>query len=562
MSLEPNTLYYGDCLEWLPRFPPESVDLIYLDPPFNSNTNYNLLFGNGQPKRGGRTAQVRAFDDTWRWDDAAAKRVDRLSRAAGHPAHKAVAGLRVLVGDGGMLAYLSYMAERLAAMRHVLKPTGSIYLHCDPTASHGLKLVMDTIFGAGNFRNEIVWRRSNAHNKLSRQYGPIHDVILFYAAGDRSTFHPGRRLYTKTYIRDAFRHRDERGRYQTNVLTGPGKRRGDSGKPWRGYDPTERGRHWAIPQALKEALPEEYRTTGTLELLDALASQGELVISRNGVPRYKQRMGQGVQYQDIWAYQPGTGGTLHGDDTEIDRDVKWLDAESERLGYPTQKPVGLLERIIESSTNPDDVILDPFCGCGTAVVAAHKLNRRWAGIDISPFAIDLIREKRFPEFHVPTEGYPYDLAGAAKLAREQPFKFEKWAVTRVPGLAPNDRQVGDGGIDGVGYLLAKPDNGTTGQVLAQVKGGKYRLGQLRDFLGVMEREQAAIGVYTTVEPIRAAGAHAEAARRGNLRLGATEYPRAQLWSMRDYFDDRMPLLPALADPYTGKPVQSSLRMSL
>ena len=232
------------------------------------------------------------------------------------------------------------------------------------------------------------------------------------------------------------------------------------------------------------------------------------------------------------------------------------------LGYPTQKPLPLLERIIGASSNPGDMVLDPFCGCGTAVAAAHKLNRKWAGIDISPFAIDLIARKRFPEFKVPTEGYPYDLAGAAKLAREKPFKFEKWAVTRVPGLAPNDQQVGDGGIDGVGYLLAKPENGATGQVLAQVKGGKYQLGQLRDFMGVLERERAAMGVYATVNPIRAPGAHAEAARRGRLRLGATEYPRAQLWSIRDYFANRMPTLPALADPYTGKPFQASLQIPL
>ena len=196
-------------------------------------------------------------------------------------------------------------------------------------------------------------------------------------------------------------------------------------------------------------------------------------------------------------------------------------------------------------------------------MAAHKLNRQWAGIDISPFAIDLIAKKRFPEFRVPMEGYPCDLAGARKLAREQPFKFEKWAVTRIPGLAPNDRQVGDGGIDGVGYLLAKPEDATiTNQVLAQVKGGKYQLGQLRDFMGVMEREQAAIGLFTTVEPVRAAGARTETARRGFLNLGASKYPRAQLWSMEDYFADRMPLLPALADPYTGKPLQESLQIPL
>ena len=163
MSLSTNTLYYGDCLEWLPQFPSESVDLIYLDPPFNSNQSYNLLFGNGQTRvsrRGTRSAQVRAFDDTWRWDDAAARRVDQLCRARAHPAHKAITGLRIVLGEGGMLAYLSYMAERLAEMPRVLKPAGSIYLHCDSTASHGLKLVMDTIFGARNFRNEIIWKRT------------------------------------------------------------------------------------------------------------------------------------------------------------------------------------------------------------------------------------------------------------------------------------------------------------------------------------------------------------------------------------------------------------------
>ncbi|MDE0075367.1 MAG: DNA methyltransferase [Gammaproteobacteria bacterium] len=228
MSLQANTLYYGDCLEWLPSFPAESVDLIYLDPPFNSNTSYNLLFGNGGPKRnGGRSAQVRAFDDTWRWDDAAARRVDRIARAAAHPAHKAVVGLRTLIGEGGMLAYLSYMAERLAAMRRVLKPSGSIYLHCDPTASHGLKLVMDVIFGAGNFRTEIVWKRSGAHNDTKqgrRQHGRIHDTLLFYSKGSQWTWNPVYMAYDPEYIRRSYRHR-EKGtgrRYRIDNLTGPG----------------------------------------------------------------------------------------------------------------------------------------------------------------------------------------------------------------------------------------------------------------------------------------------------------------------------------------------------
>ena len=525
--LEPNTLYYGDCLEWLPRFPSGSVDLVYLDPPFNSNTDYNLLFGNGgDPLRGPRGAQVRAFDDTWRWDEAAASRVDRLARAAAHPAHQAVVGLRVLVGEGGMLAYLSYMAERLAEMPRILKPSGSIYLHCDPTAAHGLRFVMDTIFGPGNFRNEIVWKRTSGHSDANR-FGRAHDIVLFYGRGRRLTWNQPHQPYEPDYVERYYRYRDDSGRrWMSGDLTAAGLQGGGYEYEWRGVE-----RVWRVPMA-------------TMERLDA---EGRIYYTRNGIARVKRYLDEmpGLPAQDVWV--------------DIQALRSW---HKERLGYPTQKPVALLERIINASSNPGDVVLDPFCGCGTAVAAAHKLNRRWAGIDVSPFAIDLICQKRFPEFRVPTEGYPYDLAGAAKLAKEQPFKFEKWAVTRVPGFAPNDRQVGDGGIDGVGYLLAKPDNGATDQVLAQVKGGKYQLGQLRDFLGVLERERAAMGVYTTVKPVKAAGAHAEAAKRGKLRLGASEYPRAQLWSMEDYFDNRMPMLPALADPYTGKPVQQSIQLEM
>ena len=527
MSLQPNTLYYGDCLEWLPRFPSESVDLIYLDPPFNSNTDYNLLFGNGgQRRRGGRrSAQVRAFDDTWRWDDAAAQRVDRLARAVAHPAHKAVVGLRTLIGEGGMLAYLSYMAERLAEMPRILKPTGSIYLHCDPTASHYLKTVLDVIFGFNNFRNEITWRRSNPKSLGTINFPNCRDIILRYSKTETCTFNKIYGPHDPEYVKKAYRLRDGRGRYQLLPLLNP-----NDNRPNLTYEFLGVTRVW---RWTRERMQREYEA-------------GVVVQAKPGaVPRYKKYL------------QDSPGRTITNDWHDI-RPV--LGKES--LGYPTQKPMALLERIIETSTDPGDVVLDPFCGCGTAVAAAHKLNRRWAGIDISPFAIDLIASKRFPEFKVPTEGYPYDLAGAAKLAKDAPFKFEKWAVTRVPGLAPNDQQVGDGGIDGVGYLLAKPENGTTDQVLAQVKGGSYKLGQLRDFLGVLEREKAAMGVYTTVNPIRAKGAHAEAAKRGKLRLGVTEYPRAQLWSIQDYFDARMPVLPALADPYTGKPVQGSLQMSL
>ena len=526
MSLQPNTLYYGDCLEWLPHFPSDSVDLIYLDPPFNSNASYNLLFGNGQPKRSGaRSAQVQAFDDTWRWDDAAATRVDRLIRAAAHPAHKAVVGLRTLIDEGGMLAYLSYMAERLAELPRILKSTGSIYLHCDPTASHGLKLVMDTIFGPRNFRNEIVWKRTSGHSD-AMGFGRVHDVVLYYTLGDSATWNQTYQDYDPEYVDRYYRYRDDDGRrWMSGDLSASGLQGGGYDYEWRGVTRT-----WRVP----------------VETMERLESESRIYYTRNGIARIKRYLDEmsGLPAQDLW--------------TDVQALRSW---HKERLGYPTQKPLALLERIIESSTNSGDLVLDPFCGCGTAVAAAHKLNRQWAGIDISPFAIDLIAQKRFPEFKVPMEGYPFDLAGARKLAREQPFKFERWAVTRIPGMAPNDQQVGDGGIDGVGYLLTKPEN-TSDIVLAQVKGGKYRLSDLRDFMGVMEREEAAIGVFVTVEPVGAPGARTETAGKGFLNLGASRYPRAQLWSVEDYFAGRMPLLPALADPYTGKPLQESLQIPL
>ena len=509
MSLGANTLYYGDCLEWLPQFPSESVDLIYLDPPFNSNQDYNLLFGTGNRKRGNgrKSAQVRAFDDTWRWDDSAAKRTDRLVRAAAHPAHKAVVGLRTMLGECGMLAYLSYMAERLAEMPRVLKHTGSIYLHCDPTASHGLKLVMDCVFGPARFRNEITWQRATAHNDAKR-YGNNTDRILYYTRDQRARTWNGRDIAvpkTGEEIAKSYPSRDARGAFRSADLTAAGIRYGESGLAWREYDISPRNVHWRPPLTGQYALWIEnniipgYRSIkGVHDRLDAL-DEAEMIRHPQrgfwpGLKRYANA-DTGKAVQALWTDIPGFTNYRKGPDF---------------LGYPTQKPVALLERIIKASSNAGDLILDPFCGCGTAVAAAHKLNRKWAGIDISPFAIDLIAQKRFPEFKVPTEGYPYDLAGAQKLASEQPFKFERWAVTRIPGLAPNDKQVGDGGIDGVGYLLAKPED-TTDQVLAQVKGGKYQLGQLRDFLGVMERERAAMGL--CIPPLNRSERQAHGQRR-------------------------------------------------
>ena len=225
----------------------------------------------------------------------------------------------------------------------------------------------------------------------------------------------------------------------------------------------------------------------------------------------------------------------------------------ERLGYPTQKPIALLERIIKASSDHDDVVLDPFCGCGTAIDAARRLGRRWVGIDISSFAIDLIRERRLQDTAIPAEGIPFDLESARKLATEQPFNFESWAVTRLRGFVPNIKQIGDGGLDGRATLAQVPENFNSRLALAQVKGGKYTLSVLRDFVGVTHRDKAAIGCFITLEPITSRAARQEVLEMGKIRVSGYTYPRMQLWSIREYFDGNLPMMPIMNDPYTGKP---------
>ena len=314
------------------------------------------------------------------------------------PAVYAVIDAAGVANGKGMKSYLIMMAVRLLEMHRVLKPSGLLYLHCDPAANAYLRMLLDAVFGARNFRSEIVWRRSNAHNKTGKQYGPIHDTLLFYTKSDTFRFDPGCTPYTKAYLEKAFRYQDERGRFQSNVLTGSGERTGASGKPWRGYDPSSKGRHWAIPKSLHQRLSPEQQALGTHAILDILDASGDILFSRTGLPRYKQREGPGVRYQDVWSYQPGTKGVLANTEAEIDQDVKWLDSDDERVGYPTQKPLGLLDRIITTSSNEGDVVLDPFAGCATACVSAERFGRQWIGIDLSPLAAKLVKARLQTEF--------------------------------------------------------------------------------------------------------------------------------------------------------------------
>jgi DNA modification methylase len=476
MQFQPDSLYYGDCLDVMREWPPACVDLCYLDPPFNSKASYNVLFGsdNGEDSSNGSFAQLVAFEDTWSWDDAAQDRVDAIDLAVGHPAHRVISGLRTMLGDCGMLAYTSYMAERLAEIWRVLKPQGSVYLHCDPVASHYLKVLMDGMFSVP-LRREVIWhlRGAAGYKALAKNWVRGHDTILYYAKSAQSTFNKQWFPYDERQLK-RFTGRDADGRR---------------------FKPITRTRRLYLDEA-------------------------------KGVPASSV-------WSDIASFQT-------------------IVNSPERMGYPTQKPTSLLKRIIAASSDPRDVVLDPFCGCGTTVVAAQNLNRRFVGIDVSHFAIDLVRSRRLKDSRIPVNGIPVDMYTARQLARDKPFEFEKWAVTRVPGLVPNQRQIGDRGIDGRGMLL---DGGI---VLAQVKGGNFALGQLRDFRHVLARESAACGVFTTLHPVNSTNARREAKEAGYLEMGANRYPKTQLWSIEEYFQDRFPSLPPLADPYTGKAMQMEL----
>lgn len=464
------TLYYGDCLDWMERWSDGTVDLVYLDPPFNSKTDYNILYSDD----GGGQAQYRAFSDTWAWDEAAADRFVALEGAVQRRSHDVIVGLSRILGRSGMLAYLTYMAERLEHMHRLLKPTGSIYLHCDQTANHYLKVIMDAIFGVENRRSEIHWYYYNKmHDSRKKLFAAATDTILFY-------------------VKDV-----------------------DSDFPFTQL--------------------QERRDKPVKQLVRAKVD-GRMVNKRDEDGRLMYQTKTHRTIDNVWripCLQP---------------------ASRERLGYPTQKPLKVVERIIQASTTPDSMILDPFCGCGTTVEAADRLGRRWAGIDISSFAIDLIRDRRFKDRTIPAKGIPTDLAAARKLAREQPFDFESWAIWQLPGFHPNTKQVADGGIDGRARLAMKPDDHSSRLALAQVKGGKFAPTYLRDFLHVTDRDNAALGCFVTLDPVQSSDARAAAANAGTVSVQGYQYRRMQLWSISDYFDDRMPRLPIMNDPLSGKPM--------
>ena len=379
--MQTNIVYKADCLNVLKWLPDQSIDLIYLDPPFN--TGKIRTDKNGEYDDKWNAEHVTSKDWIWHYENAVNNR----------PVYQAVENSEK-THSNSMRIYMLMMAQRLIEMHRVLKWTGSIYLHCDQQANSYLRILMDSIFGAKMFQNEIIWRRSNAHNSRTKGFGTIHDTILFYFRSTESVFYPHKTPYIRGYIKERFKHRDERGMFATNYLTGPGiTKSGESGGTWKGFNPSTLNRHWAIPRSLTHFLPNKDLTL--TEKLDALDKQGLIVFPKKqgGQPMYKQYIGNGTPYQDIWAYQPYSNGMLMHSEDAIDKDVKWLDGNKERVGYPTQKPEGLLKRIIQSSSQKDDIILDPFCGSGTTLVTALKLNRKYIGIDASRKAVTITKER-------------------------------------------------------------------------------------------------------------------------------------------------------------------------
>jgi DNA modification methylase len=504
-----NKLFYGDNLDVLRRYvKDETVDLIYLDPPFKSQQDYNVLFAEKDGTQS--SSQIMAFEDTWEWNLDAERAYQEIVERGG-TVSQAMQAFRTFLGHSDMMAYLAMMAPRLIELKRVLKVTGSIYLHCDPTASHYLKMLMDAVFGPQYFRNEIIWRRTGAHNSAKR-YGPIHDVILFYTKTGAYVWTKPKRPYMLGHVKENFIQTDLgwRTNYYGNVLTGSGTRNGESGQPWRGFDPTGRGRHWAVPGKVVEETGEDMSYLGQHEKLDRLLELGFIkIVPGEAWPVYEHEIKptDGTPVSDLWTYQPYTEGTVFGTDDGIDEDVRWLSTkDQERLGYQTQKPEALLERIIKASSNEGDLVLDPFCGCGTAVVAAQRLNRRWIGIDITHLAIGLIKQRLTdifgPEIRGTYEihGEPTDLAGAQALADQDKFQFEAWALSLVGARHAGEVRRGpDRGIDGKKFFH-DDKSGKTKQIIFSVKAGHVQVSYIRDLRGVLDREKAAIGVLVTLEP--------------------------------------------------------------
>ena len=471
-----NTLYFGDNLDILRRYiPDESVDLIYLDPPFKSGKDYNILF---EEKNGSKSrAQIKAFEDTWYWDKTSEETYVELIETAPPKLVEMIEGFRFFLGTSDIMSYLVMMAIRLLELKRVLKNTGSIYLHCDPSASHYLKILMDKIFDYKNFLNEIIWcYKTRQFSK--KHWNRKHDVILSYTKSYGIHTFNCKDILTpiSEKTRKKYKYKDEIGYYR---LCG----RGIKGSPIESAKDVDS--KWEIENP-------------------------ELVV--------RVYLKEGYVPEDYW----------------------YIDiinqAARERLGYPTQKPEALLERIILASSNENDVVLDPFCGCGTTIAVAEKLKRRWIGIDITHLAISLIKHRLNKIFgescKYKTIGEPKDLSGAKELALQNRYQFQHWTLGLVNARPVEEKKGADKGIDGIIYFQDSPKEFK--KIIIQVKSGHINPAQIRDLKGVVEREKAQIGVFITLnKPTKQMIKEAVSSGFYESETYNKKYPKIQILTIKD-----------------------------
>lgn len=468
--MDTNVLYYGDNLEILRKhIPDNSIDLIYLDPPFNSKATYNVLFKEptGEPSQ----AQITAFEDTWHWGKESEETFQEIIETAPANVIEMIKAFRSFVGSNDVMAYLTMMCIRLLELKRVLKDSGSIYLHCDPTASHYLKIIMDSVFGKLNFQNEIVWCYRRATSPNQRHWGRMHDTLLFYTKANVWKFTPVRLPYSPSSLE-------------------------------------------------REGYAKMFHIEGDLK-------GGKCKL--NPLGRFPE---------DWW-------------------DIPFIRPNArERLGYPTQKPEALLERVIKANSSEGDIVLDPFCGCGTTLVVAQRLNRKWIGIDITHLAISTMKwrlEQMFPSIKYKVVGEPVDLAGAKELANQNKYQFQWWALSLIGAKPYGDKKKGaDTGIDGYLYFMDEKDK--VKKVIVQVKSGAVSVNQIRDLIGVVEREKAEMGIFLTLEP-PTKPMQIEAVSQGFYKspLGK-DYPKIQILTIEELLKGKKPDIPPWVSPVQAPPL--------
>jgi len=517
-KLKTNVLYYGDNLEILRKYIPDnSIDLIYLDPPFSSKKDYNIIFKEATGELS--AAQIKAFSDTWHWDKAAEDTFQDIILNAPPKVAKLIDAIVGGLGRNDVTAYLVMMTIRLVELHRVLKDTGSLYLHCDPTASHYLKMVLDQVFGPTNFRNEIVWKRTSAHSDPGR-YGANIDNILFYTRSDSWTWNQIYRPHDQEYVA-RFRHKDPDGRL------------------WSDYDLTAKGLSGGGYEYEYKGVRSLWRCP--IETMRQLDAEGRLHFTKAGGIRLKRYLDKtkGTVLQCLW------------------EDIPPINSQAkERLGYQTQKPVALLERIIKASSNEGDVVLDPFCGCGTALVAAHKLNRKWIGIDITHLAIAVMKsrlEESFPGIQFEVVGEPQDLAGAKALARQDRYQFQWWALSRIKAKPfPEERRKGaDKGIDGViDFVDREEATGKEGmkRAVVSVKSGHVSVKDIRELKDIASKH--ALGVFITLEP-PSRDMRTEGVSAGSYHspLWDRDYLKIQILTIEELLQGKAVEMPSATSPY-------------